>query len=209
MSTSELMADFGPDLEPILPINPACIYQTDIATITSINYYLSDLFQGSAGLAAETLRGSSNFISAIFNSGNVSNTTIESNFKNISDSMTSYIQQNGASINNHFAVGKVLQSETCVHVRWEWLIFPAVMFTLTLIFFVGMVIETTSKYALLNGSHDFKSSALPLVFSRVEAQLSLRFSQGTVGINEMTEEAKQMRVKLMRNESGWKFIKDN
>lgn len=38
MSASELVVQFGPNLEPVFPINPACIYQTDIATITSINY---------------------------------------------------------------------------------------------------------------------------------------------------------------------------
>ena len=103
-------------------------------------------------------------MSAIFNSGNVSNTTIDSNFKNILDSMTSFIRQNGNPYNSHFAIGKVLQSETCVHVRWQWLTFPPALFALTLIFFVGMVLETTSKYVLLSGSHGFKSSALPLVF---------------------------------------------
>jgi hypothetical protein len=47
-------------------------------------------------------------MSAIFNGGNVSNTTIESNFKNISNSMMSFIRQNGASINSQFPAGRVL-----------------------------------------------------------------------------------------------------
>jgi hypothetical protein len=84
------------------------MYQTDIATVMRINLYLANLFQGSAGVAAETLRGSSDLMSAIFNGGNVSNTTIESNFKNISNSMTSFIRQNGASINSQFTAGRVL-----------------------------------------------------------------------------------------------------
>jgi hypothetical protein len=209
LNASELMAEFGPNLEPVLPINPACIYQTDIATVMSINFYLAKLFQGSAGVAAETLRGSSDLMSAIFNGGNVSNTTIESNFKNISNSMTSFIRQNGVPINSPFVAGNVLQIETCVHVRWEWLTFPAALFALTLILFVGMVVQTTSKSALLNGSHDFKSSALPLVFCAVEPELPQGFWERKSGMNEMTEEARQIKVRLSKSESGWKFIKDD
>ncbi|CZR50146.1 uncharacterized protein PAC_00018 [Phialocephala subalpina] len=178
-------------------------------TILSIGYYLGGVFQEHARVAPEALEGTSDFISAIFNSGNVGATTIESNFKNISNSMTNFVRQNGQPVNSPFAVGKVLLSETCVHVRWERLTFPAALFALTLIFFVGMVIQTTSRYALSSGSRDFKSSALPLVFCGLETDIPLEFYESRCGMDEMAYEARQMHVRLSKTESGWKFVKDD
>jgi hypothetical protein len=67
-----------------------------------------------------------------------------------------------------------------------WLTFPAALFAFTLMFFVGKAMETTSKYALLIGSHCFKSSALPLVFCGVEAELPQIFWKGEGGMKELT-----------------------
>lgn len=212
MNASDLATNFevnSTQLSSIPPINPACVYQTTTDTIMSIGNYLRGVFQGSAGTAPEALRGSSDFISAIFNYGNVSDITIASNFKNISNSMTNYVRQNGQPVNSLFTVGKVLLSETCVHVRWEWLTFPAALFALTLIFFVGMVIQTTSRYALSSGSHDFKSCALPLVFCGLDTDLPQRFYESRCGMDEMAYEARQMHVRLSKTESGWKFVKDD
>ncbi|KAF8860794.1 hypothetical protein BDZ45DRAFT_298933 [Acephala macrosclerotiorum] len=212
MNASDLATYFevnSTQLLSILPINPACIYQTTTGTILSIGSYLGGVFKGHAGEAPETLGGTSDFILAIFNSGNVSDVTIASNFKNISNSMTNYVRQNGQPLNSPFTVGKVLLLETCVHVRWEWLTFPAALFALTLIFFVGMVIQTTSRYALSSGSHDFKSYALSLVFCRLETDLPQRFYESRCGMDEMAYEARQMHVRLSKTESGWKFVKDD
>jgi hypothetical protein len=99
----------------VLPMNPACAYQSDIATFFNINFHLESLFQDHAGVAPDALGGTRDSFPL---SGNLSNTTIESKFKNISSSMTNHIRQNGQPINSPFATGKVLQSETCVHVRW-------------------------------------------------------------------------------------------
>jgi hypothetical protein len=96
-----------------------------------------------------------------------------------------------------------------VHVRWEWLTFPGTLFALTLIFFVGMVMQTTSKSALLNGSHEFKFSALPLVFCGIQSELPQGFWERKGGMSEVTEEARNIHVRLSRSESGCKFVKDD
>ncbi|KUJ14986.1 uncharacterized protein LY89DRAFT_698506 [Mollisia scopiformis] len=210
MSAAQLTAA-GANLSaaPVSTINSACVYQTESASIESLSSYFETLFAGYAGEVSEDVAQSSDLMAAMFNSGNVSDVTLADTFKNISISMTNYIRQNGDPVNSKYSVGQVLLSETCVHVRWQWLTFPAALFVLTLVFFVGMVIKTTSRYALSSGNHDFKSYALPLVFTELETHLSQRPQELRFGMNEMAHEARGMRVRLSKTENGWKFVKDN
>lgn len=210
MSAEELTSS-GANLSfyPVSTINPACVYQTESTSILSLNYYFATVFQGSAGEAPEDMSETSDLIRAIFNSGNVSDVTLADNFKNVSTSMTNFIRQNGNPVNSKFSVGQVLLSETCVDVRWAWLTFPAALFAFTLVFFVGMVIRTTSRYALFSGSHDFKSFALPLVFTELETQVPQSVQQSRFGMDEMYREASAMNVRLSKTEGGWKFVKDD
>jgi hypothetical protein len=171
------MADFGQNSQPVLPMNPVCTYQSDIATFFNINFYLESLFQDHAGVAPEALGGTRDSFPL---GGNLSNTTIESKFKNISNSMANHIRQNGQPINSPLAAVRDLCACSL-----GWLTFPAALFAFTLMFFVGKAVETMSKCALLIGSHCFKSSALPLDFCGVEADLPQIFWKGEGGMKEL------------------------
>ncbi|KAH7395883.1 hypothetical protein BKA64DRAFT_577223 [Cadophora sp. MPI-SDFR-AT-0126] len=195
-------------------INASCVYQTMSGSISSIGFYLQSHFEGSAGTAPEYDSGSNDLSAALFNSGNVSTTTLDSNFRNVSIAMTNFIRQNGGLISadasgQEGVVGEVLLSETCVRVRWEWFTFPVALFLFTMLFFAATVVKTSSKYALASGSHDFKSFALPLVFSGLEANGSGRGAmEERFGMDEMKKEARRMQVRLSKTDEGWKFVKD-
>ena len=196
-------------------INATCVYQTMSGSMNSIGFYLASHFDGYAGTAPEYDAGSDDISAALFHSGNVSTTTLDSNFRNVSVAMTNFIRQNGGLIASKASaqegvVGDVLLSETCVHVRWEWFTFPVALFLFTMLFFAATVVKTSSKYALASGSHDFKSFALPLVFSGLDANDRTRgASEERFGMDEMKKEARRMQVRLSKTDEGWRFVKDD
>lgn len=190
-------------------VNASCMYQTEVTSINSMHAYLSNFFQGHAGDGDHIQYGTSDCMSALFHQGKVSDVTLDYIFKNVTNAMTNYIRQyGGVPSMRQGVVGDVLVAETCVNIRWKWMIFPVTLFLLTLVFFVGMVIETTSRYSQASGSHDFKSSALPLVFTGLEVLVPQRVQESRFGTDEMAHEARQMHVKLSKTEAGWKFVKN-
>ncbi|KAK0101354.1 hypothetical protein ONS95_006529 [Cadophora gregata] len=196
-------------------LNASCVYQTISSSITSIAFYLASHFDGYAGTAPQYDSGSNDITVALFQSGNVSTTTLDSNFRNVSIAMTNFIRQNGGLVSSNASaqeavIGRVLLSETCVHVRWEWFTFPVALFLFTMLFFAATVVKTSSKYALASGSHDFKSFALPLVFTWLEAEDGTRVvTEQRFGMEEMKAEARRMQVRLSKTQEGWRFVKDD
>jgi hypothetical protein len=71
-----------------------------------------------------------------------------------------------------------------------------------MLFLAGMVVTTSSKYTLASGSHDFKSCALPLVFTGLEADATSSVRDGRFGMAEMKLEARTMQVQLRRPMKG-------
>lgn len=69
-----------------------------------------------------------------------------------------------------------------------------------------MVLKTRTRDALVSGSHNYKSAALPLVFHGLEARMAERFGMEKGGRREMVVEAARMRVRLGPTERGWKFV---
>lgn len=149
-------------------------------------------------------------MSALFHQGKVSDVTLTDKFKNVSNSITNHIRQySGVPSVRQGIKGDVLMTETCVHIRWRWLAFPVALFLLTFIFFVWMVIGTTSRYSQVSGGHDFKSFALPLVFTGLDIHLLQQVQESRFGMDEIVHEARQIYVRLSKTEGSWKFVKDS
>jgi hypothetical protein len=151
-----------------------CLYQWDSSFTAGLyGTYLDTFMDGTvSGLLGElgvnTYVGPQ-VIQTIYNYGNVTFDSMNSTFANISDAMTIYLRQNGHINYSTPASGVVMHTQTCLGVRWVWLIFPAALVTLTLVFFVLMVISTrpTGDRAKI-----WKSSPLALIFHGLEHQPS-------------------------------------
>lgn len=190
----------------ILDINASCIYQTTWDAQLVISSYLS-MFDGNATNAGPNmLYSSSDVVGVVFNEGNVSASTFASIFQNITDSMTTTIRLYTDAYTPNNITGLVLDSETCVDVRWGWLTFPCALLLLTLVFFVAMVIQTRTRDAIMSGSRDYKTSTLPLLFHGLEASTALKFGLGTQGMAKMSQDAKDLHVVLRATDAGWKFV---
>ncbi|KAG8528558.1 uncharacterized protein KY384_006730 [Bacidia gigantensis] len=147
----------------------------------------------------------------IYNYGNTSFERIDSIFKNISDSITAYIRQSSAKPPyNKPAVGIVMHDQTCLAVRWNWLIFPALVAAMALIFFICTIVRTRSS--AVQHVPLWKSSPLPFLLRiRQDPDATLPEGGGShSSIAELESDAKDWKVKVESMELGFaRLVKDN
>lgn len=116
-------------------------------------------------------------------------------------------------------LGNVLESNTCVEVRWGWLAYPAGLIVLTMAFLVFTMVEsslsTSRKHNATEASENpstlrppaiWKSSILPYMFHGLEDRF-LRSREPTrlVPITEMEAVAKMTSARLQQSIDGWKL----
>ena len=121
-------------------------------------------------------------------------------------SLNTYIRQNSAGVLTGPAIGTVTHNETCVRIRWAWLIFPAALTVLMFVFFAAMV-HHTSRTATKVRSHNFKNNALPLVYHGLDASEPNDLSdRGWMTMSEIDGDAKDKYVTLSSTEKGWRLV---
>ena len=128
-----------------LVVPPHCIYEVYQVVLPSISDYLRSYFSGAIIPDGEQFTGPAQ-LEAIYNSSYLNFASVNSTFHSVADAMTVHIRQSGVSKYNanRPALGVVLQNETCVHVRWPWLAFPAALAVLTLLFFLAILIQDSA-----------------------------------------------------------------
>ena len=77
--------------------------------------------------------------------GKTSFGSVDEAFGNMTSAMTAYIQTHGEEGLSHYAKGSMWSVTTCIYVRWEWIIFPVAMVTLTAILLVLVVTDNWGK----------------------------------------------------------------
>jgi hypothetical protein len=141
----------------------------------------------------------------MWNNANLDFENLNSTFANIADSMTMHFRQNGPQSHSRPAYGVVLQQQTCMHVRWAWLAYPAALIALTLTFLTAMVIETGRGEMK---RHDWKSEPLAMMFRGLDDQtIKMTEADRLVRRKDMRDAAKQVVVRLGEDETGgWRFV---
>ncbi|KAF2683665.1 hypothetical protein K458DRAFT_431890 [Lentithecium fluviatile CBS 122367] len=136
-------------------------------------------------------------------SGNGSLSEISSLFSNISHSLTTYIRRNGYEPLQDPAFGEVSVATTCVRVQWAWVGYAGMTTLLLLVFFIAIVVH--SRAGQDEPHHDFKSSALTLLYHGLDRE-SLDQAVGKSNREEdLHGMAKGVMVKLVDTEQGWKL----
>ncbi|EED20506.1 conserved hypothetical protein [Talaromyces stipitatus ATCC 10500] len=193
-----------------LDINGSCIYQTTVDAVTGMNEFLLTAFNGQASFGPQgDPDASSGFISVIFNGGNISAQTFATTFQNVTDSMTTNMRTYVDAHTPNYVAGIVLESDTCVDAQWGWLVFPAALLLLTLVFFTAVVVQARTRDAMVSGSQDYKNSALPLLFHGLEESTAARFGQGRHGMAKMSQDANELCVVLKPTDVGWRFVESD
>lgn len=192
-----------------LDINGSCIYQTTADTVKSMNDFLFTAFDGKVTLGpGGDYEATSSNIYVIFNNGNISAETFASAFQSVTDSMTTNIRAYVDAHTPNHVTGIAMQSNTCVDSRWSWLIFPAALVLLTLVFFAAVIVQTRTRDAMVSGSQDYKNSALPLLFHGLEESITARYGQGEYSMAKMSQDANKVSVVFKPTDVGWRFVAD-
>jgi Protein of unknown function (DUF3176) len=186
-------------------VSGKCIYQHGAIAINSIDSFLATFLNGTIkpGTYWYDYHGSAQ-LQAIYNEGNLTFDRINETWRNISDSITTYMRQNGDVNFSTPATGQALRDQTCVHIRWAFLAYPAVLVLLAIIFFICMVFETRRGQT---SRHDWKSSPLALLFHGLDREaLKGEETFDFVSTKEMDQIAGRTPVRLSQTEHGWQFV---
>jgi len=128
--------------------------------------------------------------------------TFRDAFKRVIDSMSMFERASATQLDTTTfpTVGEVWIGSTCVHVRWLWLIYPAVLIVLLLGFFTAVVWRVRLSGQL--GTLGYKTLLMPLMFHGLERQNEVLLVEG---MEEIDRQAERLNVNLQMTEKGWWF----
>jgi hypothetical protein len=190
-------------------VSPQCIYQFGATAENSIDYFVADFLNGAitSGPSFYDYQGSAQ-LQALYNEVNLTFDRINETWRNLSDSITTYIRQHGEAALSAPVVGRSVRLQTCVHIQWHFLAYPAALVLLAIIFFISTLIVTrgaeTSRY-------DWKSSPLALLFHGLDRDTILNRDEIallSVRAEEMEKIAEHIPVRLIQTGNGWQFVRN-
>ncbi len=190
-------------------VSRECIYQNAVTSQHSIGNFLGRFLNGTITPGSSysyDYQGPAQ-LQAIYNEANLTFDRIDETWRNVSDSITAYIRHHGGVNLSAPAIGQTLRSQTCVHIQWPFLAYPATLVLLAIIFFVSMIFETRGAET---SRHDWKSSPLALLFHGLDPE-TITNRDGiseSVGAKEMQKIAERTPVRLSQTENGWQFVRD-
>ena len=171
-----------------------------VATLAAraLNSFMSETFTGSGGVNVPKSDSafSSDVIHALYDTKNFSR-----RIDNLATSMTNNIrQQNGSGITSFD--GLAYKTETYVRVRWAWFAYPAAIVLISLVYLIGVIVETTRCDVAI-----WKSSNLALIFHGKTLVLAKPDRIFVNKASQMAEVAKEVDVELVQSdEEDWKLV---
>jgi len=158
--------------EQISLIPKTCIYQIDGLVIRGMRDFLVSYLSTTVGISTSgvVLLGDVQALK-LLNNTYIGMESIGEAFTNIANAISVRMREWNYLESGEYNVpaeGAVFVTETCVGVHWLWLIYPASVTLLIILFFLAMLLQTESggeRYAHTRG---WKSSPLPLIYHPVE-----------------------------------------
>lgn len=130
-------------------------------------------------------------LQSIYNYGKVDFERTEDEFRNISESLTTYIRTHGNVSYSEPVRGQVQHYATCLGIQWPWITLPAVLAVLTILFLV-LVVESTGRLE----TPLWKASPLPWILG---GGLNIKNGTSPSGSQEPPEDG--LTVTRMEDES--------
>ncbi|CAG5140848.1 uncharacterized protein ALTATR162_LOCUS801 [Alternaria atra] len=103
-----------------------------------------------------------------------------------------------SSDSNEMLQGEAFYNEQYVSVQWEWLIFPFLLLTLSLIFLVSTIIKTSKD----TSAGIWKTSAMPTLIYSLPKDAQSKLSPISTW-NDSDKSSRKVRIKLLPNR-GWR-----
>ncbi|KAF2136006.1 uncharacterized protein K452DRAFT_345190 [Aplosporella prunicola CBS 121167] len=182
-----------------------CVWNMDYYTSRAIRDFLSGMYNGNQlyHYPSEDVNiiYSNIWLQLLYQNGSATMDTVNSYWKNIAEAMTAQIRHSATGPEStRYAFGKAWSQQTCIHVRWAWISFPAMLMVLSFCFFVAVMFQSWEN----EWKGDWKSSALAPIFHGLGQGCDLQESK--MMKDDMYSTSKDMRVRLQRRGSGWQLI---
>ncbi|KGO74829.1 Protein of unknown function DUF3176 [Penicillium italicum] len=159
---------------------PECTYEVNYLSTLAMSNSVSPLLIGEGSRPMSNRPSwSSDTTEAIYGTyGNYSD--IDSVFKSLVSSLAIHAR---SKVCNSLKEGTAWKTESYVHVRWPWMIFPIVLVLLSFLFLIITVFHTRRQYI-------WKSSPLALLFSelRIEGSAPLKPDPTLKGMDSASKE---------------------
>ena len=187
-------------------ISHECIYEYSWLTTEALESFLQSFLNGTIDTSLGEYYGPTQ-VQTLYNEGHLTFGRVEEIWRNLSDSISTYVRQHGRKNVSAPAVGVVLRSETCVRLQWVFLIYPAVLVFLCIVFFASMILKTQGTKS---SRHDWKSSPLALLFHGLDGEVIINRNEAaeSVRAKEMEIVAERTSVRLSKTEKGWNFTRE-
>lgn len=177
-----------------------CLYYMEDGFVTNFgvlflrSQFMGGLYGGGGPCNAISVFNGLETLKHIYKSGHIGLDRIQETFSNISESLTTYIRNNGDRNYSEPAVGHVYHYATCIRVQWAWIAFPSSLAALTVLFFVWVASSKT-----LRQFPAWKASPLPwLMYGHIISKISHTGGDGlhenSQNIDEMEKISKEMSM---------------
>lgn len=181
-----------------------CFYGLSYHWETGLQKLLAELFydESCAATTNETAIVCDNWwLNALWKERNSSFLSTQTALNRAAKSMTNRLRGIGTDWQGTrtYVTGTVLQTEICVALEWQWLLFPGGIALVTTIMFVAVIVNSVR---MADNWGVWKSSVLPFLIYGVEEEAQ---TPGKLGENEIVEHAKATQVSFKANRDGWRF----
>ncbi|KAI1131265.1 hypothetical protein F5Y10DRAFT_262447 [Nemania abortiva] len=172
-----------------------CVYSLGYPAALGINQFLSTLFDVNS---LESHNGSvtdlfgDHWLKTFYKNGMANFSTADTYFGSLAATITASMRQTGQTALLADAIGSVLQSETCIRIRWPWLTLPVFFVLATLGFLISTIMSSAWRGA-------WKSSFLAAVFFGAH-NAGLESLEPQSLQSDIIETAKHIRVQLYVNQ---------
>jgi hypothetical protein len=201
-------------------IRRQCVYEYYQLHLYTLHIFMDEHFNGVVvsgcpdGLQTPHASSGPTALLEIFDNGTVSFDSYKAVFDRMANALGVFSRQhaNDVAVDPRYkgfakqVFGDVYITETCVEIRWQWLVFPGVLCLLAILFFVGMVTETRWKINDEGGWHDYKTDVLPLLFHGLERNTLDEHQIGVTSSSRLSAKARQLNVRFEKADGTWKFV---
>lgn len=205
-----------------LPFPEECLYAYSIMSRNNVDIFLPILLNGVISQSRGDATYSGPTLLEVFTTNDDSNELFNTSFEkfsqklsNLATSMTNRIRveapediERDIPHKGDAAFGIIWQAGTCVQVRWWWLVYPVLSLLMSLAFLCAILLQARRETGRRSCMRDWRSAA-PL--SLVIPSLSESEGHRDTFARPLTERqigilAKDMNVRLVVDERGWRFV---
>lgn len=189
-----------------------CVFHIDSWSHSAMVGYLADIFMdgmvaGSYGVTEDRLSGFP-WMKRIYHNGTASLSAMEEYAAYLARSMSVHTRMWSSQTypSNGSANGNVVRLDTCTKVRWAWVVFPACLVLLSLVF---VALTTTTTRRSQSRSKDdigvWKSSALAMLFKGLDEETRQKYGEPNAK-SDAELCAKHVKVSITRTDNGFRLV---